>query len=358
MFAKPIQEICKILHSSQTVLQSSICALVAAELLVMSIMSVCAEEKMTNSSEPIKLILDTDIGTDVDDAWALALCLSSPEIELLSVTLVHANLDVRSKIALKMLKLADRTDIPVIKGLSHPLTPDAAIYWAGHEGTETDFSDITGLRARERAVEYIIDQVTRNPSEIVLCSIGPMTNVGEAIRRAPETMKKLKRLVVMGSTFEGFGVEKAGREHNACVDPVATKLVFESRIPATIVGLNVTRQVKISSVDLPQLEVSDFGRYLSAMTRQYLKICGREFTNMHDPLAVATILNPKLVGLQRMRAEVLNDGRVAFLQDDKDGWLDVCTSVDAPSFEQFLISKIRAKFGQKTNETETQQKCK
>ncbi|MDH7602302.1 MAG: nucleoside hydrolase [Armatimonadota bacterium] len=308
---------------------------------------------MASPVTPVKLILDTDIGTDVDDAWALALCLASPELELLGVTLVHANVDVRAKIALKMLKLAGRANIPVVKGISEPLTPGTKIYWAGHEGTETDFSDIAELRAREDAVQFIIDEVANRPSEVVLCSIGPMSNVGEAVRRAPEIMKKLKRLVVMASSFEGYGAEKAAREHNACVDPVATKLVLESRIPATVVGLNVTKQVKISVSDLPQIEILPFGRYLSAMTRQYLQICGRDFTFMHDPLAVAAIINPKLVGTERMRAEVLDDGRVVFTRDEENGWLDVCTSVDAHSFESFLIERITARCESQADRKET-----
>lgn len=300
------------------------------------------------SLAPMKLILDTDIGTDVDDAWALALCVSSPEIQLLGVTLVHANLDVRAKIALKMLKLAGRARIPVYKGLSDPLTPGYGKYWAGHEGTETDFSDIAGLVACDNAVDFIVDTVGKHPGQVVLCSVGPMTDVGDAIRRAPETMRKLKKLVIMGSAFEGYGSENAAREHNACVDPVATKLVLESRIPATIVGLNVTKQVKIQHSDLAQIEVSGFGRYLSAMTKQYLGIIGRSFTFMHDPLAIATLLDPTVVGTQRMSAEVLDDGRVVFASDEEKGWLDVCTEVNAPKFERLLLERIRTECEKQT----------
>ncbi|MGQ9456621.1 MAG: nucleoside hydrolase [Armatimonadota bacterium] len=305
-----------------------------------------------NSVKPVKVILDTDIGTDVDDAWALALCLASPEIDLVGVSLVHANLDVRAKIALKMLKLAGCDDIPVYKGLSETLTPGAKTYWAGHEGSETDFSDISTLAARDGAVDFIIETVKKNPGEIVLCSVGPMSNVGEAIRRAPEVMKKLKRLVIMGSTFEGYGVEKSAFEHNATVDPVATKLVFESRIPATIVGLNVTGQVKVRSSDLSVLAGTPLGDYLVAMTRQYLVIIGRDFTFMHDPLAVATLVDPSLVKTQRMRAEVLEDGRVTYAEDEH-GWLEVCTYVDSPRFEKLLIERIHARCRERISRKES-----
>ena len=82
-----------------------------------------------------KLILDTDIGTDIDDAWALLLALASPELDLRCVTLVHADLEIRAKIALKLLKLAGRAEVPVAKGLSQPLTTGAGIFWGGYKNS-------------------------------------------------------------------------------------------------------------------------------------------------------------------------------------------------------------------------------
>lgn len=285
------------------------------------------------------MILDTDIGTDVDDAWALALCLASPEIELLGVTLVHANLDVRAKIALKMLGLAGRSDVPVYRGLSEPLTEGASVYWAGHEGTETDFSDIAGLEARAGAVEFIIETVERMPSEVTVCSIGPLTNVAAAIARAPGVMRRCAGLVIMASTFEGEGNDAAAREHNACVDPAATRIVLESGIPATLVGLNVTMRVWVDSDDLAQVEDSPLGAYLAAMSRQYMRIGGRNLCYMHDPLAVSTMLDSSSVSTQRMTAHVLDDGRVAYTREER-GPLDVAVDVDPERFREMLIRRI------------------
>lgn len=290
---------------------------------------------------PIKVILDTDIGTDVDDAWALALCLASDEIDLLGVTLVHADLDTRARIALKMLKLAGLADIPVYKGLSKTLTPGDKWIWAGHEGTETDFSDIEGLNSRDDAVGSILETVERYPGEVVLCPIGPLTNIAEAIRRSPETMRKVKRLAIMGTTFRGEGPESASPEHNAGVDPVATKIVIESGIPATVVGLNVTTQVMVRRNEIDRLRGSSFGDYLAAMTNQYFGLLGRDFTYMHDPLAIATLIDPAVVTTRRMSAEVLDDGRVVWRSVSPDApGMDVCTDVDAHRFEQLLLENI------------------
>lgn len=287
----------------------------------------------------IKLILDTDIGTDVDDAWALALCLASEEIDLLGVTLVHADLDTRAKIALKMLKLAGRTDVPVYRGLSHTLVPDGEYVWAGHEGTETDFSDIVGLEARDGAVDFILDTVEANPGEVVVCPIGPLTNIGEAVRRSPETMRKVKNLAIMGTTYAGEGPDAAAREHNGWVDPVATRLVLEAGIPATVVGLNVTTRVLVRREDVRKLEGSPLGDYLAAMTYQYYGLIGRNHTYMHDPLAVATTIDPGVVSTREMSAHVLDDGRAAY-RTDPEGWLDVCVDVFPERFEKLLLETI------------------
>jgi len=289
----------------------------------------------------VKLILDTDIGTDVDDAWALALCLASPEIELLGVTLVHADLETRAKVALKMLKLTGRTDVPVYKGISEPLAEGLGCCWCGHEGTDTDFSDIEGLSAKDGAVDFILETVKKHPGEVVVAPIGPLTNIAVAIQRDPETMRKVKRLAIMGATYEGEGREKAGVEHNIKCDPVAAKIVLESGIPATVVGLNVTGKVVIRRSDLAPIKDTPFGGYLSAMTEQLYRLWNRDSTYMHDPLAVATEIDPSLVTTRKMTAEALDAGRVAFTSD-AEGPLDVCVDVDVDRFENLLQSRVRS----------------
>jgi len=288
---------------------------------------------------PTKLILDTDIGTDVDDAWALALCLASPEIDLLGVTLVYADLDTRAKIALKMLKLAGRTDVPVYKGVSQPLTKGVDIYWPGHEGTNTDFSDIDGLSVRQHGVEFILDAISRYPGEVVVAPIGPMTNVAAAVSKDAATMRKVKRLAVMGATYAGEGADCASPEHNIRCDPDAARLVLESGLPATVVGLNVTGKVAIWRDYLKEIEETPFGGYLAAMTEQLYGIWGRDYATMHDPLAIATEIDQSVVTTRKMTAEVLDAGKVAF-RSDENGPLDVCVDVDVEKFENLLRSRV------------------
>ena len=290
-----------------------------------------------------KLILDTDIGTDVDDAWALALCLASQKIGLVGITLVHADLETRARITFKMLKLAGRTDIPVYKGVSRPITPNARIYWGGHEGANTDFSDIADLQASDGAVDFILQTIQDNPGEVVLCPVGPLTNIAEAIKRSPETMRKARKLVIMGTTFAGEGPENAAPEHNGCVDPQATSIVLKSGIPALVVGLNVTTRVLVRMDEVAELKGHPFGDYLAAMTEDYVGLSGRDFTFMHDPLAVSTLIDPDVVTTRRMTADLLEDGSAVYQSAGLgEPGLDVCVDVDSAKFGKLLLSNIHA----------------
>lgn len=288
----------------------------------------------------IRLILDTDIGTDVDDAWALALCLASPEIDLAGVTLVHADLEVRAAIALKMLRQAGRTDVPVVKGISSPLTPGGRTHWGGHEGRGIDFSDLQDLSAGNGAVDFILESVRGCAEDLAICAVGPLSNIGEAVRRDPETMRRLRRLVIMGGDFRGEGVENAGSEHNIRTDPDAARIVLESGVPAMLVGLNVTTQVAVREEDLAGFETSALGNLLAIMTRDYFELIGRRFTWMHDPLAVAAVFDSSVLRTERMSACVVEDGRVVYSRDP-EGSVEVAVEVDVRRFENLLMERVR-----------------
>ena len=289
-----------------------------------------------------KLILDTDIGTDIDDAWALLLALASPELDLRCVTLVHADLEVRAKIALKLLKLAGRADVPVAKGISQPLTPGARLHWGGYEGTETDFSDINPADATEDAVDRIVEIVKAHPGEIAIAPIGPLTNIAAALRKAPEIVKMVRRCYIMVSTFNGLGPENAAQEHNARVDPVATKTVLESGMPITLVGLNVTTQTRLQWEDVCRLQGKNpLADYIHAMTEQFCKrILNRDWMHMHDPLALAAAVEPDVIETLALSPEARDDGSVVWSEPASAGKIvDVATGVNLAKFDEVFLNK-------------------
>ena len=299
------------------------------------------------------VIIDTDIGTDIDDAYALLLALSSPELKLRGITLVHADIETRARIALKLLKLAGRLDIPVIPGESQPMNSERPLYWGGHEGRGLDFSDVesevAALKTAVSAPEFIARTASENPGRIVLIPIGPLTNVGIAIRDYPREMGRLKGIVCMGSTFQGFGPENAGIEHNIKLDPEAAQIVLGSGIPLLLVGLNVTLQTSLTEERVNEMAAkrTPLAEYMAHMTRDWFGVVGRKATCMHDPLAVAASFAPDMVTTIPVTAEVSldNAGSVAYFEADESSPVRICTDVAVDRFHAVFYSRVTSTCG-------------
>src|SRR5215467_14450977 len=142
--------------------------------------------------ERAKVILDTDIGDDIDDAFALALLLRSPELELQGITTAWGDTALRARLTNRLLKEAGASGIPVVAGISTPTeSPFTQAEWA-REGEPA---------ARSDAVEFLLEAARRFPGQVTLIAIGPLTNVGRAIERDPEGFRKFRRVVVMGGSI-------------------------------------------------------------------------------------------------------------------------------------------------------------
>jgi purine nucleosidase len=303
-----------------------------------------SKDALTQQSKSMDVVIDTDIGTDVDDAYAILFALSSPELNVKGITLVHANLDVRAKILAKLLKLLGRTDIPFFLGERVPLKSDRPITWLGHEGRGLDFSDVEDLSPRpEHAVEFIARLATERPGELTLITIGPMTNAGMLVRDYPRAAACLRGIVSMASTFQGFGKENAGREHNAAVDPEAMDLVLRSGIPLLIVGFNVTQQTWLTGDRLKDISAcrNQLSAYMEHMTKEWFGVVGRDATNMHDPLAVAACFDPSVVETIPVTAQMdLVSGMVTYHSAEHGSHIMICTGVNLDKFHKLFYDRI------------------
>src|SRR5579863_7367780 len=148
---------------------------------------------------PEKIIIDTDIGDDVDDAFAVALALKSPEVQILGITTTFGDTETRARLLDRMLGEAGRGDIPVAAGKATEVKSNF---------TQRRYAE--GGRfargAHPDAVSFILEQIRKNPGEITLVAIGPLVNVGGLIDKDAETFRKLKRVVMMGGSVErGYG---------------------------------------------------------------------------------------------------------------------------------------------------------
>jgi len=300
--------------------------------------------------EPTRVILDTDIGTDVDDCLALGLILASPELRLEGVTCVYGDVDVRARMVDKLLRLRHRSGVPVLRGARTPLLGRRPVHWAGHEGQGLLESTDPVPDFSEHAVDYLIRVATANPGQIHLIAIGPLTNVALAFLREPGLARVLKHLTIMGGVVRGpTTLDLPVAEWNIKCDPEAAHVVFTSGAPITLVPLDVTTRVRIrgEGVDRIRAAGTPYHQAIADQISLYPTFRTRGETNLHDPLAVASVVAPDLVGLDPVRLDVELSGEHAVgatimrsPRDSAPANVQVALRVDVPRFEEFIVERL------------------
>lgn len=303
-----------------------------------------------NATLPI--VLDTDIGTDVDDVVALALLLRAGTVDLQAVATVYVHSAIRARMVRAMLVAAGREGVPIGSGTDAPLLNRDPLYWAGFEGEGLiDPREERGDRWPQ-GVDLIIERVLARPGEVTLLAIGPLTNVALALRREPRLAGAMRRIVIMGGLvqrrFDQLNMPYS--EHNIRCDPEAAQIVFGSGAPITLVPLDVTTQVRIERSQLARLRAGDaLAQVVADQVGRYLGYRERDWTHMHDPLAVAAVLRPDLLRTFPMHVHVETRGEytraatVAVLAGDAQPHapvIDVALEVDAPAFETWMLDTL------------------
>ena len=262
--------------------------------------------------KPRRIIIDTDPG--IDDALAIFLALRSPELKVEAITPVAGNvpLDLTLPNALRLVEIAGRTDVPVAAGASHPLV--RRLVTAGHvHGVNglagVEFPEPKIKPVRETAPELIRRIVRENPGEITIVAVGPLTNVALALRADPELAGMIPAITIMGGSLSGGNITPAA-EFNLYVDPEAARIVFDSNVPLTVVGLDVTRKCLVNEQHIKQLEAANnpvsqaAGKILRATYERMRH--GGEVTDiaLHDALAVASLIDHDVITRKDYYVEV------------------------------------------------------
>jgi inosine-uridine nucleoside N-ribohydrolase len=273
------------------------------------------------AAAPIPVVIDTDPG--VDDALALLLASASPEIEVLALTTVGGNtgLDRVTENARRVAAVAwPRRPPPIYRGLDGAETAEE-VHGIDGLGGATLLTDADGPRYPAAvpledgsAVRVLADLVGSRPGEVVVITLGPLTNLAAAIREFPAALAGVREIVIMGGAFQLAGNLGPVTEFNVAADAEAAKTVCDSGLPQRWVPLNVSEQCLLRRADLDALPNTPRARFVRDCIEVYLGYhvagYGEQACFLHDPLAVGAVLWPELLRCHSVQVDVETEGRV------------------------------------------------
>jgi len=257
------------------------------------------------------VILDTDVG--IDDALALFLALSSPEIELEAITTVNGNVpvEVGTRNVLALLELAGRTDIPVARGCDRPLVRPAidAKHIHGDNGLgNAVLAEPHITPVAQHAVDLLSERIMAKPHKITLVCIGPLTNVALALRREPRIADAIYEVVIMGGALRVHGNVTPAAEYNIYADPHAAHIVLHGGWPIRLVSLDVTTVTLLKPeqiANLPDNPVTELIKYMTDYSFRFsAALDNAHGFPMHDPLCVGAVLQSDLIAWQPAYVDV------------------------------------------------------
>lgn len=259
-----------------------------------------------------KILLDTDIGTDIDDAVCLAYLLAHPECELMGITTVTGESEQRAMLASALCRVAQK-DIPIFPGAENPLLVAQKQTTAPQAAALKNWDHQIKFPKGE-AVEFLRHTIRANPGEIVLLTIGPLTNIGLLFAADPEIPSMLKGLVMMcGYFFQRLeGVNRS--EWNAYGDPHATAIVYRAQVPLhRSIGLDVTCQVTMAAKEVKHKFQADLLKPVLNFAEVWFEHY-YDYITFHDPLAATTIFDNSICRYQssQVRIELQDSDALGF----------------------------------------------
>jgi purine nucleosidase len=299
--------------------------------------------QVSPAAAPQKVIIDTDIGDDIDDAFAVALALRSPELQILGVATTFGDTETRAKLLDRFLAEVGRPEVPVAAGTPTPVKSTF---------TQRRYAEVGHFAkpSHANAVDFLLQQIQRYPDQITLIAIGPLMNVGAVIDKDPAAFRKLKRVVLMGGSIKrgygdlGYGPPQGPQpEWNILNDIPSAQKLFASGVPLFVMPLDST-QIKMDEVKRAFL-FSQGTPITDALTLLYHQ-WGQETPTLFDPMTIAFIVNPALCPVQSMHIRVDEKG---FTRPDpgppsapNPPNAQVCLDSNPDAFFRFYLTRLAA----------------
>lgn len=283
-----------------------------------------------------KVIIDTDIGDDIDDAFAVALALKSPELDILGFTTAFGDTKLRADLVSRLLFEAGRQDIPIAAGKpTKPAMPfTQSIYAKGGAAPHKEYPD---------AVDFILNRIQANPDQVTLIAIGPLVNVGALIDKDPATFRRLKQVVIMGGSvgtwFNGsdLGSQMAPvAEWNIVNDIQSAQKLFKSGVPIAMMPLDSTSNLGLDEVNRSIL-FSQATPITNALAALYFE-WGSQTPVLYDPMTIAYLLEPSICPVIPMHIRVDDKGFTS--KEDGDSNALVCLHSRQDTFLHFYFDRV------------------
>jgi len=291
--------------------------------------SIGAGVAAAQTNDRIPIIIDTDfVMPPHDDSMALMLALQSPEVEILGITTVAGNENVKTATSdvLRMLEITNQAEIPVDQGADMSLVHEKSDYavrkygkWYSNDPPKTPPGEFATRKAEEEgAVSFIIRTVMSRPQQVTIVAIGPLTNISRAIRAEPAFAENVRRLVIMVGAVaflpDGAGNITPNAEFNFWVDPEAARVTLRSGISIELSPLNVARKSALTKYWYEKMVATD-----TPLTQLLKETLGRRFATepdrswfMYDQIAMASVIDPGLVTSERLYVDVDIDHDISY----------------------------------------------
>jgi inosine-uridine nucleoside N-ribohydrolase len=292
-----------------------------------------ALDAATSSEGRIPIVLDTDVGTDIDDAFAIALIIKSPELDLLGVTTVSGDTRARARLAAKLLWAAGGRwrDVPVFAGDPGRAQPIEQAKWA--EGFSSPSLHLDG------AVSFLRSLIHRRPGEITIVAIGELTNVASLLRSDPSIKGDVRQIALMGGSIaRGYDPGSPPQpEWNIRSNIPAAREVFDSGIPLIVAPLDVTMMLKLDAVGRQRV----FGQStpVSDALGALYRLWGRETPTLFDPMAVAMLIDPEVCRSERCALSVDQRGMTVVVPGHAANAV-AGLEVDPAAFFAFYLGRV------------------
>lgn len=306
--------------------------------IFLALMLLCAPAWAT---KPVPVVLDTDLGDDIDDTWALAMLLKNPRVDLQLIVTASDNTPVKTRLVAKILEGMGRTDVPLGTGKQTSEAPINQAQWLG----DYALKDYPG-KVVEDGVQAMIDLLRAAKEPVTLCVIGPQTNIAEALRRAPDIAQKAKVVSMAGSVHIGYnGKQGADPEWNVFRDVAAARAVFAAPWEITIAPLDTCGTLTLageryttvakSTNPLAQVTIANFDVWSNR--KHYAADAS---SVLFDTLATYLCYSEDFVHIESVKLSI--DDRGATMVDDAKGRPVRCalTWKNRDAFEKHLVDEL------------------